>query len=80
MAIIDNQQAMAEVGEGNLNWPGILAACQEIEVEWRPRVNVHVSTVRLTDTVKVMQLIRAELERLVHNEAIQRGSRGRSRT
>jgi sugar phosphate isomerase/epimerase len=34
MAIIDNQQAMAEVGEGNLNWPGILAACQEIGVEW----------------------------------------------
>jgi sugar phosphate isomerase/epimerase len=34
MAIIDNQQVMAEVGEGNLNWPGILAACQEIGVEW----------------------------------------------
>ena len=53
---------------------------QEIEVEWRPRVHVHVSAVRLKDTVKVMQLIRAELERLVHNNAIQRGSRGRSRT
>jgi sugar phosphate isomerase/epimerase len=34
MAIIDNQQVMAEVGEGNLNWPGVLAACQESGVEW----------------------------------------------
>jgi sugar phosphate isomerase/epimerase len=25
---------MAEVGEGNLNWPGILAACKEANVEW----------------------------------------------
>jgi sugar phosphate isomerase/epimerase len=34
MAIIDNQQVMAEVGEGNLNWPAILATCQETGVEW----------------------------------------------
>lgn len=34
MAIIDNQQVMAEVGEGNLNWPGILDACQETGVQW----------------------------------------------
>ena len=27
-------QAMAEVGEGNLNFAGILAACQRIGVEW----------------------------------------------
>jgi sugar phosphate isomerase/epimerase len=25
---------MAEIGEGNLNWPGILAACQEANVAW----------------------------------------------
>lgn len=53
---------------------------QQIEVEWRPRLNVPVSTARLTDTVKVMQLIRAELERLVHNEFPHRGTRRRSRT
>lgn len=34
MVILDGQQAMAEVGEGNLNWPGILAACGEAGVEW----------------------------------------------
>ena len=28
------QQVMAEVGEGNLNWPGILQACEEANVEW----------------------------------------------
>ena len=28
------QQAMAEVGEGNMNFAGILAACQRIGVEW----------------------------------------------
>jgi sugar phosphate isomerase/epimerase len=25
---------MAEVGEGNLNWPAILQACREAGVEW----------------------------------------------
>jgi sugar phosphate isomerase/epimerase len=28
------QQAMAEVGEGNLNWPEILKACRESGVKW----------------------------------------------
>ncbi|MCY3574189.1 MAG: sugar phosphate isomerase/epimerase [Chloroflexi bacterium] len=28
------QQAMAEVGAGNLNFPGILAACQRAGVQW----------------------------------------------
>ena len=28
------QQAMAEVGEGNLNFPAILAACERAGVEW----------------------------------------------
>jgi sugar phosphate isomerase/epimerase len=34
MVIIDGQQAMAEIGEGNLNWPAILDACREAGVEW----------------------------------------------
>jgi len=34
MVIFDGEQIMAEVGEGNLNWPAILQACQEAEVEW----------------------------------------------
>lgn len=34
MAIKDNTQVMAEVGEGNMNWPSILAACQEAGVAW----------------------------------------------
>jgi sugar phosphate isomerase/epimerase len=28
------QQLMAEVGEGNLDWPDILAACREAGTEW----------------------------------------------
>ncbi len=28
------EQIMAEVGEGNLNWPAILEACKEANVEW----------------------------------------------
>jgi len=38
MAVISEgwnvQQLMVEIGEGNLNWPEILAACQEAGVEW----------------------------------------------
>ena len=34
MAIINGEQVMAEVGEGNLNWPGILSACRESGVQW----------------------------------------------
>lgn len=34
MVILNNQQAMAEIGEGNLNWPSILQACREAGVEW----------------------------------------------
>jgi sugar phosphate isomerase/epimerase len=30
----DGQQQMAEVGEGNLNWPAILGACRKAGVEW----------------------------------------------
>ena len=28
------EQVMKEVGEGNLNWPGILEACRQANVEW----------------------------------------------
>jgi sugar phosphate isomerase/epimerase len=34
MVISDGEQIMAEVGEGNLNWPAILEACRYAEVEW----------------------------------------------
>ncbi len=34
MVISDGEQIMAEVGEGNLNWPAILEACDDAEVEW----------------------------------------------
>jgi sugar phosphate isomerase/epimerase len=34
MAVRDNAQVMAEVGEGNLNWPSILEACAAAGVEW----------------------------------------------
>lgn len=34
MVILNNQQTMAEIGEGNLNWPSILQACREGGVEW----------------------------------------------
>ncbi|WP_231571708.1 sugar phosphate isomerase/epimerase family protein [Gordoniibacillus kamchatkensis] len=34
MAIVGDQQVFAEIGEGNLNWPAILEACEETGVEW----------------------------------------------
>ena len=38
MAVISEgwnvQQVMAEIGEGNLNWPEILSACQDVGVRW----------------------------------------------
>ncbi len=35
MAIDENAaQIMAEIGQGNLNWDGIIAACREIGVRW----------------------------------------------
>jgi sugar phosphate isomerase/epimerase len=34
MVIVDGEPDMAEVGEGNLNWPAILEACREAHVEW----------------------------------------------
>jgi sugar phosphate isomerase/epimerase len=34
MVVLNGQPAMAEIGEGNLNWPTILRACQEATVEW----------------------------------------------
>jgi sugar phosphate isomerase/epimerase len=34
MAVLGGKPVMAEVGEGNLNWPASLAACKETGVEW----------------------------------------------
>jgi sugar phosphate isomerase/epimerase len=34
MVMYRGEQAMAEVGEGNLNWPGIIEACLETGVQW----------------------------------------------
>ena len=34
MVIDGGQQVMAEIGEGNLNWEGILEACELADVEW----------------------------------------------
>ena len=34
MAVTDNTPIMAEVGEGNMNWESILAACQDAGVLW----------------------------------------------
>lgn len=34
MVMYEGQQTMAEIGAGNLNWPGIIAACEYAGVEW----------------------------------------------
>lgn len=34
MGIVNRQQVMTEIGEGNLNWPRILSAAAESGVEW----------------------------------------------
>ncbi len=34
LVIQDGKQIMAEIGEGNLNWPAILQACRDAGVEW----------------------------------------------
>ena len=34
MCIVEGRQTMAEVGEGNLNWPAILDACRDAKVLW----------------------------------------------
>ena len=34
MAMSGSQQLFAEVGEGNLEWPEILQACREANIEW----------------------------------------------
>jgi len=34
MVMKDGKQLMAEVGEGNLNWPAILKACKAAGVQW----------------------------------------------
>jgi sugar phosphate isomerase/epimerase len=32
--IVDNEITLAEVGEGNLNWAGIIPACEDAEIPW----------------------------------------------
>ena len=32
--MVDGKQTMAEIGEGNLYWPGIIEACKVSGVEW----------------------------------------------
>ncbi|MDF2922231.1 MAG: sugar phosphate isomerase/epimerase [Paenibacillaceae bacterium] len=34
MAIVDDQQVFAEIGQGNMNWDSIIRACREIGTEW----------------------------------------------
>jgi len=34
MVIINGEQAMVEVGEGNFDWSAILHTCKEAKVEW----------------------------------------------
>ena len=34
LAMRGGEQLFAEVGEGNLEWPQILEACQEADIEW----------------------------------------------
>ena len=34
MDVSEGQPVMAEVGEGNLDWPDVLAACRDAGVEW----------------------------------------------
>jgi sugar phosphate isomerase/epimerase len=34
MVIHEGQQIMAEIGEGNLNWRGILDACKDADIDW----------------------------------------------
>ena len=34
LAMQGSKQLFAEVGEGNLDWPGILRACKEADIEW----------------------------------------------
>ncbi len=34
LAVSGREQVMAEVGEGNMNWPGIVAACEAARAQW----------------------------------------------
>lgn len=34
MAVRGGESGIAEIGEGNLNWEGILSACRQAEVDW----------------------------------------------
>ncbi|MBW7457739.1 sugar phosphate isomerase/epimerase family protein [Paenibacillus sepulcri] len=34
MAIVNDKQVFAEIGEGNMDWPAVIEACRETGVEW----------------------------------------------
>ena len=34
MAVLGREQIMAEVGSGNLNWQGIVSACERSAAQW----------------------------------------------
>lgn len=34
MTVVDGHQVQAEVGEGNMDWPAVLAACKDAGTEW----------------------------------------------
>ena len=48
---------------------------REVEVDWQPRLKLPVSAARLAETVKVLRLVRAELERLTQLELPSRKGR-----
>ena len=34
LVVVDNKPVFCEIGEGNLDWPGIIKACEETNVRW----------------------------------------------
>ena len=34
LVIVDDKPVFCEIGEGNLDWPGIIKACEDINVRW----------------------------------------------
>ena len=42
----ERKPIMAEVGEGNLNWQGIIAACAQIGVKWHTSSRTSASAIR----------------------------------
>ena len=34
LAVVGREQVMAEIGEGNMNWPGIVTSCEAANAQW----------------------------------------------